>query len=45
MPDIKQALLDQFIPLIQYIREQCGQEGYDKAVMTIFPLLDYLLYD
>jgi len=43
--DIKRALLDQLIPLITYIREQNGQEGYDRTVMAIFPLLDEMLYD
>ena len=43
--DIKMALLDQFIPLITFIREQNGQEGYDKTVKSIFPLLDEMLYD
>ncbi len=28
-----------------FIREQCGLEGYEKAVEAIFPLLDRLLYD
>lgn len=39
------ALLDQFIPLITFIREQNGLEGYDKTVKSIFPLLDEMLYD
>lgn len=43
--DIKMALLDQFIPLITFIREQNGLEGYDKTVKSIFPLLDEMLYD
>jgi len=43
--DIKRALLDQFIPLITYIREQSGQDGYDKTVMALFPMLDEMLYD
>jgi HEAT repeat protein len=44
-PDIKRALLDQFIPLINYIKEQSGQQGYDSTVTVIFPLLDEMLYD
>ena len=43
--DIKRALLDQFLPLITFIREQNGQEGYDKTVRAIVPLLDDMLYD
>lgn len=43
--DIRKALLDQFIPLITYNKEQLGQEGYEKTVATIFPILDGMLYD
>lgn len=43
--DLRRALLDQFIPLITYIREQCGQEGYDRTVVALFPILDEMLYD
>lgn len=43
--DIKRALLDQFIPLIMFIREKNGQEGYDNTVKVLFPILDQMLYD
>lgn len=43
--EIKIALLDQFIPLIEFIGEKCGQKGYDDTVKAVFPLLDSLLYD
>jgi hypothetical protein len=43
--DIKRALLDQFIPLIMFIREKNGQEGYDSTVKVLFPILDQMLYD
>jgi hypothetical protein len=44
--DIKLALLDQFIPLLQHIQEKCvDPRGYQAGVTTIFPLLDGLLYD
>lgn len=39
------ALLDQFIPLIEFIGEKCGQRGYESTVKVVFPLLDRLLYD
>lgn len=37
--------MDQFIPLIEYIGEKCGQSGYEATVQVVFPLLDRLLYD
>jgi len=42
--EIKKGLLDQFIPLIEYIGEKCGQPGYEATVQVVFPLLDKLLY-
>lgn len=38
--EIKFSLLDQFIPLVNFIGDQCGQKGYDETVKAIFPLLD-----
>ena len=43
--DIKVALLDQFIPLIQLVQEKCTQAEQDKAAGEIFRLIDELLYD
>ena len=45
LPDTKMALIDQFIPIINYIGDQCGQDGYQEACLAVFPLLDGLLYD
>lgn len=43
--DIKNALLDQFIPLIVLIQEKCTQAEQENAAREIFRLLDELLYD
>ena len=43
--DIKVALLDQFIPLIQLVQEKCTQAEQEKAASEIFRLIDILLYD
>ena len=44
-PDIKLALLDQFIPLAQLVKEKCSQAEQDQAAKEIFKLIDELLYD
>lgn len=43
--DIRIALLDQFIPLIQLVQEKCTQAEQETAAREIFRLLDDLLYD
>ena len=43
--EIKIALLDQFIPLIQLVQEKCTQAEQEIAAREIFKLLDELLYD
>ena len=43
--DIKVALLDQFIPLIQLVQEKCTQAEQEVAAKEIFKMLDELLYD
>jgi hypothetical protein len=43
--EIKIALLDQFIPLIQLVQEKCTQAEQEIAAREIFRLLDELLYD
>ena len=43
--DIKVALLDQFIPLIQLVQEKCTQSEQEVAAKEIFKMLDELLYD
>ena len=43
--EIKIALLDQFIPLIQLVQEKCTQAEQEKAAREIFRLMDELLYD
>ena len=43
--EIKIALLDQFIPLIQLVQEKCSIAEQVKAAQEIFRLIDDLLYD
>lgn len=43
--DIKVALLDQFIPLVQLVQEKCTQAEQVQAAKEIFRMLDELLYD
>ena len=43
--DIKIALLDQFIPLIQLVQEKCTQLEQEQAAKEIFKMIDDLLYE
>ena len=43
--DIKVALLDQFIPLVQLVQEKCNSEEQESAAREIFRMIDELLYD
>jgi len=43
--EIKIALLDQFIPLVQLVQEKCNAAEQETAAREIFRLLDELLYD
>lgn len=43
--DVKKALLNQFIPLIQMVLDNFGDDCYLKVCNTVFPLIEKLLYD
>lgn len=42
---VKKALLNQFTTLIRIVLENFSDEGYQKMVHTIFPIMGELLYD
>jgi hypothetical protein len=43
--DVKKALLNQFIPLIQLVLDNFGDDCYIKVCNTVFPQIEKLLYD
>ena len=44
-PEVRKALLNQFIGLVAMINENLGELGYQTICQTVFPLIDKLLYD
>lgn len=42
---IKQALIDQFLPLAQYTTKAQGDIGYQHTTAKILPLLNEFMYD
>ena len=44
-PEVRKALLNQFLGLVSMIQENLGEIGYQTICATVFPLIDKLLYD
>jgi uncharacterized membrane protein len=42
---VKKALLNQFIPLVELVLDNFGNDAYLKVCNVIFPLIEKLLYD